>query len=54
MEKQDIIEFFDSRNEEEVVCDYRKIKDIRCEEIILSSSESNMLNKYVEQSIVVM
>ena len=52
--KKDIIAFFDSRNEEEVVCDYRKIKDIQCEEIILSSVESSTLSKYAEQSIVEM
>ena len=35
IKKKDIIAFFDNRNEEEIVCDYRKVKDIRCEEIIL-------------------
>ena len=54
IKKKDIIAFFDSRNEEEVVCDYRKIKDIQCEEIILSSVESSTLSKYAEQSIVEM
>lgn len=54
IKKKDIIAFFDSRNEEEIVCDYRKVKDILCEEIILSSGESNALSKYAEQSIVVM
>lgn len=54
IKKKDIIAFFDSRNEEEVVCDYRKIKDIRCEEILLNIDESNDFNAYVEKSIVEM
>lgn len=33
LKKRDIIAFFDCRNENEVVCDYRKIKDVQCEEI---------------------
>jgi hypothetical protein len=33
LKKKDIIAFFDCRNENEVVCDYRKIKDVQCEEI---------------------
>lgn len=33
LKKKDIIAFFNCRNENEVVCDYRKIKDIECEEI---------------------
>ena len=35
IKKKDIIAFFDSRNEDEIVCDYRKVKDIQCEEIVL-------------------
>lgn len=31
--KKDILALFSSRNEKEVVCDYRKIKNIQCEEI---------------------
>lgn len=31
--KKDIIAFFNDRNEKEVVCDYRKIKDIHCKEV---------------------
>lgn len=38
IKKKDIIAFFDSRNEEEAVCDYRKVKDIQCEEIIVCDS----------------
>ena len=35
IKKKDIIAFVDSRNEDEIVCDYRKVKDIQCEEIVL-------------------
>lgn len=35
LKKKDIIAFFDCRNESEIVCDYRKVKDIQCEEILL-------------------
>lgn len=34
--KKDILALFSSRNEKEVVCDYRKIKNIRCEEIMIT------------------
>lgn len=33
--KKDILAIFTSRNEMEIVCDYRKIKDIQCEEITI-------------------
>ena len=33
--KKDILAVFTSRNEKEIVCDYRKIKDIQCEEITI-------------------
>lgn len=34
--KKDILALFSNRNEKEVVCDYRKIKNIQCEEIIIA------------------
>lgn len=40
LKKNDIIAFFDSRNESEIVCDYRKIRDIQCEEILASPKKS--------------
>lgn len=41
LKKKDIIAFFDCRNESEIVCDYRKVKDIRCEEILLLPNNSD-------------
>lgn len=32
--RKDVLALFDNRNESEVVCDYRKIKNIQCEEIV--------------------
>ena len=37
--KKYILEVFNNRNEKEVVCDYRKIKNIVCEEIALVNDE---------------
>lgn len=34
--KKEILAVFNCRNEKEVVCDYRKIKDIQCEEIMVT------------------
>lgn len=50
--KKDIIGLFNSRNEQEVVCDYRKVKDIQCEEIIICDSVKSQFNEYVEESII--
>lgn len=54
IKKKDIIAFFDNRNESEVVCDYRKVVDIQCEEIILNSYGTNTFSQCVEKSIVEM
>lgn len=40
LKKKDIIAFFGCRNENEVVCDYRKIKDIQREEIFAKPNNS--------------
>ena len=37
--KKEILTVFNCRNEKEVVCDYRKIKDIQCEEIMVTDKE---------------
>ena len=50
--KKDIIVLFNSRNEQEVVCDYRKVKDMQCEEIIVCDSPKSQFTKYVEESII--
>lgn len=40
--KKDIIAYFDQRGESEIVCDYRRVKEITCEEIeILKSNEGS-------------
>lgn len=49
--KKDIIALFSSRNEKEVVCDYRKIKNILCEEIIITDNPESQFDKYVEMCI---
>ena len=33
--KTDVLALFDCRSEKEIVCDYRKVKNIQCEEIVL-------------------
>lgn len=48
IKKKDIIGLFDSRNEKEVVCDYRKIKDIQCEEIIITDNPKSKFDKHIE------
>lgn len=40
LKKKDIIAFFDCRNESEIVCDYRKIREIQCEEILVKPNSS--------------
>lgn len=50
--KKDIIGLFNNRNEQEVVCDYRKVKDIQCEEIIICDSVKSQFNEYVENTIM--
>ena len=52
IKKKDIIAFFDCRNEEEIVCDYRKIKDIQLEEIIVCNSPESKFDKYVKNTIM--
>ena len=39
---------FSSRNEKEVVCDYRKIKNIQCEEIIITDNPESQFDKHIE------
>ena len=49
--KKDILALFSSRNEKEVVCDYRKIKNIQCEEIIITDNSENQFDKHIEMCI---
>lgn len=49
--KKNILALFNSRNEKEVVCDYRKVKNILCEEIIISDNPYNKFDKYIEMCI---
>ena len=49
--KKDILALFNSRNEKEVVCDYRKIKNIQCEEIIITDNPESQFDKHVEMCI---
>lgn len=49
--KKDILTLFNSRNEKEVVCDYRKIKNIQCEEIIITDNPESQFDKHVEMCI---
>ncbi len=44
LKKKDIIAFFNCRNESEIVCNYRKVKDIQCEEILLLPNDSDLAN----------
>ena len=46
LKKKDIIAFFDCRNENEVVCDYRKIKNIKCQEIFAKSESFDNSTDY--------
>ena len=48
IKKKDIIGLFSSRNEKEVVCDYRKIKDIQWEEIIITDTPKSQFDKHIE------
>ena len=45
LKKKDIIAFFNCRNESEIVCNYRKVKDIQCEEILLLPNDSDLANQ---------
>lgn len=49
--KKDILALFNSRNEKEVVCDYRKIKNIQCEEIIITDNPESQFDNHVEMCI---
>ena len=49
--KKDILALFSSRNEKEVVCDYRKIKNVRCEEIIINDNPHSRFDKHIEMCI---
>lgn len=49
--KKDILALFSSRNEKEVVCDYRKIKNIQCEEIIITDNPESQFDKHIEMCI---
>lgn len=49
--KKDILALFSSRNEKEVVCDYRKIKNVRCEEILITDNPESQFDKHIEMCI---
>lgn len=49
--KKDILALFNSRNEKEVVCDYRKIKNIQSEEIIITDNPESQFDKHIEMCI---
>lgn len=49
--KKDILALFNSRNEKEVVCDYRKIKNIQCEEILITDNPKSQFDKHIEMCI---
>lgn len=49
--KKDILALFSSRNEKEVVCDYRKIKNVQCEEIIITDNPESQFDKHIEMCI---
>lgn len=49
--KKEILALFSSRNEKEVVCDYRKIKNIRCEEILITDNPKSQFDKHIEMCI---
>lgn len=50
--KEDIITIFKSRNENEVVCNYRKIKNIQCEEIIIDDSPESKFDKHIKDTVM--
>lgn len=52
IKKKDILALFSSRNEKEVVCDYRKIKNIRCEEILITDNPESQFDKHIEMCII--
>lgn len=45
--KKNILALFSSRNEKEVVCDYRKIKNIQCEEITITDNLKSQFDKHI-------
>ncbi len=49
--KKDILALFNSRNEKEVVCDYRKIKNILCEEILITDNPESQLDKHIKMCV---
>lgn len=49
--KRNILALFTSRNEKEVVCDYRKIKNILCEEILITDNPESQFDKHIEMCI---
>lgn len=49
--KKDILALFSSRNEKEVVGDYRKIKNIRCEEILITDNPKSQFDEHIEMCI---
>lgn len=51
--KRNILALFTSRNEKEVVCDYRKIKNILCEEILITDNPESQFDKHIEMCITV-
>lgn len=51
IKKKDILALFSSRNEKEVVCDYRKIKNIQCEEITITDNPESQFDKHIEMCI---
>lgn len=50
--KEDIITIFNSRNENEVVCNYRKIKNIQCEEIIIDDKLESKFDKHIKNIVM--
>ena len=41
--KRDIIAYFNGRKEAEIVCDYRKINEIKCEEMIMEKQDDSSI-----------
>lgn len=41
--KRDIIAYFNGRKEAEIVCDYRKIKEIECEEMLMEKRDNGIV-----------
>ena len=49
--KKDILALFSSRNEKEVICDYQKITNVRCEEILITDNPESQFDKHIETCI---